>query len=78
MELNEGAQIDTGQVDDRRGSGGLGGMIPIGGGRGGIAGIIVTVILVLAGGGYGASRVVGGEGTTGTSRGSARPPTRTG
>lgn len=66
MELNEGAQIDTGQVDDRRGSGGLGGMIPIGGGRGGIAGIIVTVILALAGGGYGVSRVVGGgEGDNG-------------
>jgi hypothetical protein len=63
MELNEGAQIDTSQVEDRRGSsgGGLGGMIPIGGGRGGIVGLIVTVILALAGGGYGVSRVVGGD-----------------
>jgi hypothetical protein len=64
MELDEGAQIDTSQIEDRRGSsgGGLGGMIPIGGGgRGGIVGLIITVILALAGGGYGVSRVVGGD-----------------
>jgi hypothetical protein len=65
MELNERAQIDTGQVEDRRGSGGLRGMIPIGGGRGGIVGLIVTVVLALAGGGYGVSRVVGGDGDHG-------------
>jgi hypothetical protein len=49
MSLNENAQIDTGQVEDRRGAsgGGLGGMIPIGGG--GRGGIIATVILLLAG-----------------------------
>jgi predicted metalloprotease len=68
MELNENAQIDTGQVEDRRGSsgGGLGGMIPIGGGgRGGIIGIIATVILLLAGGGFGASQILGGSGDSG-------------
>jgi predicted metalloprotease len=64
MELNEGAQIDTGQIEDRRGSagGGLGGMLPIGGGRGGIVGLVITVILALAGGGYGASQLIGGDG----------------
>ena len=61
MELNENAQIDTGQVEDRRsGGGGLGGMIPGGGGRGGIIGVIATLILLLAGGGYGASQILGG------------------
>ena len=63
MELNENAQIDTGQVEDRRGGGGgLGGMIPGGGGRGGIIGVIATLILLLAGGGYGASQILGGGG----------------
>lgn len=56
MELNENAEIDTSQVDDRRGSGGGGGLgipIPIGGGRGGIVGIIVAVLVALVGGGVG-------------------------
>ncbi|MEU2614087.1 neutral zinc metallopeptidase [Micromonospora sp. NPDC007271] len=56
MELNEKAEIDTSQVDDRRGSGGGGGMgipIPIGGGRGGIVGIIIAVLVALVGGGFG-------------------------
>jgi uncharacterized protein len=68
MSLNENAQIDTNQVEDRRGSsgGGLGGMIPIGGGgRGGVIGLIATVILLLAGGGFGASQILGGSDNNG-------------
>src|SRR5690242_5852843 len=63
MELNQDAQIDTGQVEDQRGGGGgIGGMLPIGGGggRGGLIGLIVTVLLVLVGGGVGASQLLGG------------------
>jgi predicted metalloprotease len=62
MELNENAQVDTGQVEDQRGStgGGTGGL-PIGiGGRGGIIGIIVTLVALLAGGGYAGSQLLGG------------------
>ncbi|TML31128.1 MAG: hypothetical protein E6G35_05075 [Actinobacteria bacterium] len=67
MELNQDAQVDTGQIEDQRGSGGGGGIggIPIplgGGGRGGLIGLIVTVLLVLLGGGFGASQLLGGGG----------------
>lgn len=65
MELNENAQVDTSQVDDRRGSGGGGGMgipIPTGGGRGGIVGIIIAVLVALVGGGFGLSQLGGGGG----------------
>ncbi|MFB9239072.1 neutral zinc metallopeptidase [Plantactinospora siamensis] len=71
MELNENADIDTSQVEDRRGSGGGGGgggmgiPIPIpggGGGRGGLIGIIVAVVLALVGGGFGVSQLGGGGG----------------
>ena len=67
MELNQDAQVDTGQIEDQRGSGGGGGIggIPIplgGGGRGGLIGLIVTVLLVLLGGGFGASQLIGGGG----------------
>jgi predicted metalloprotease len=42
-------------------------MIPIGGGgRGGIIGLIATVILVLAGGGFGASQILGGSDSGGS------------
>jgi uncharacterized protein len=66
MSLNENAQIDTGQVEDQRGSGGGGGTggggigIPLPSGRGGIIGTIITVILLLAGGGYAGSQFLGG------------------
>ncbi|TDB75438.1 neutral zinc metallopeptidase [Micromonospora sp. KC723] len=65
MELNENARIDTSQVDDRRGSGGGAGMglpIPIGGGRGGIVGIVIAVLVALVGGGFGLNAAMdGGE-----------------
>jgi uncharacterized protein len=70
MSLNENAQIDTGQVEDQRGSGGGGGIgggrigIPLPSGRGGIIGTIITVILLLAGGGYAGSQYLGGGGQT--------------
>lgn len=63
MELNENARVDTSQVDDRRGSGGGGGMgipIPTGGGRGGIVGIIIAVLVALVGGGFGLNAATNG------------------
>jgi uncharacterized protein len=65
MELNENADIDTSQVDDQRGSGGGGGFgglpIPIGGG--GLVGIIITVVLALAGGYFGLNQLGGDSGS---------------
>ena len=65
MELNENARIDTSQVEDRRGGGGGGGglgiPIPIGGGRGGIVGIVIAVLVALVGGGFGLNAMTGGE-----------------
>jgi predicted metalloprotease len=63
MSLNRDAQADTSQVEDTRGSsgGGLGGLpIPIGGGRGGVIGLIATVIVLLLGGGFAGSQLLGG------------------
>ncbi|MFY1703185.1 neutral zinc metallopeptidase [Micromonospora sp. WMMA1923] len=69
MELNENARIDTSQVDDRRGSGGGGGIsgipIPISGGRGGIIGIVVAVVVALVGGGFGLNSAFSGGGEAG-------------
>jgi predicted metalloprotease len=62
MELNENARIDTSQISDRRGSGGGGGLggLPIPGGGGGLAGIIVTLLALLVGGGFGLNAMTGG------------------
>jgi uncharacterized protein len=72
MELNENAEIDTSQVDDQRGSGGGGGFgglpIPIGGG--GLVGIIITLVLAVAGGYFGINQM-GGSSDTGSSSSSA-------
>lgn len=59
VELNENARVDTSQVEDRRGSrGGLGGggrgmPIPLPSGKGGWVGLIVALLVVVAGGGLG-------------------------
>ncbi|WP_238011283.1 neutral zinc metallopeptidase [Dactylosporangium sp. AC04546] len=72
MEFNDDADLDTSQVDDRRGSGGggfgggggggLGGIpIPIGGGRSGlIITLVILAIVVCGGGGLFGSGLLGG------------------
>jgi predicted metalloprotease len=68
MELNERAQVDTSQIEDRRGGGGGGGSrgggipIPIPTGRGGIVGIIVAILVALVGGGLGLNAATDGAG----------------
>lgn len=71
MELNENARIDTSQVQDRRGGGGIGGIpIPIGGGgRGGLVGLIIAVLVTLVGGGFGLNAMTGGGGESGDNTG---------
>ncbi len=68
MELNENADIDTSQVEDRRGSGGGGGGgiggLPIGGG--GLVGVIITIVVALVGGYFGINSLGGGSDTGAT------------
>jgi predicted metalloprotease len=69
MEINENAQVDPSQIDDRRGAsgggggfGGLGG-IPIPTSKGGLIVTAVIVLLTLAGGGFaGFNALDGGNG----------------
>ncbi|SCG58294.1 neutral zinc metallopeptidase [Micromonospora zamorensis] len=65
MELNERAELDTSQVNDRgRGGGGGGGLgipLPGGGGRGGLIGIVVAVLVALLGGGFGLNAMTNGD-----------------
>jgi predicted metalloprotease len=68
VEINERADIDTSQIEDRRsGGGGLRGggagiPIPIPSGKGGWIGLVVTVLLLLLGGGFGVNQITGGGG----------------
>jgi len=69
VDLNKDAQIDTSQIEDRRGHGGGGGLsgvpIPQPGGRGGWIVTIIALILVLAGGGIFGSNLLGDDGGSG-------------
>src|SRR5689334_13838652 len=71
MELNENAELGSGQVEDMRGStGGGGGFGGFGGGGGGglpipiggKLGLIITVLVVLGGLTFGGTRLFGGGG----------------
>jgi uncharacterized protein len=65
MSLNPNAQIDTSQVEDQRGaSGGFGGAGLPTSGRGGVISLVVALLVVLLGGGYAGSQLLGPGGTT--------------
>lgn len=62
MRFNEGAELDTSQVEDLRsgGGGGLGGRVALGGGGIGIVGVIIYILISLLGGGGGGGSVPSG------------------
>lgn len=66
MELNENAELDSSQVEDRTSSPGRGGgmSFPMPTGRGGLVGLIVTVVFALVGGGFGLNAITGEESGT--------------
>ena len=67
MRFNEGASLDTSQVEDlRSGGGGLGGRVALGGGGLGIVGFILYLLLSQLGGGGGLSVPSGGLGGVGS------------
>lgn len=51
MRFDEGSDLDTSQVDDRRSGGGLGGRIAVGGGGVGLVGLLLYFLLSQLGGG---------------------------
>jgi uncharacterized protein len=83
VRFNEGAGLDTSQVDDERGSGGRfsgipGGGLAVGGG-GGIIGLVITVVLLLMNsGGGGGSSAGSGSFTNGQTATSLAAECRTG
>jgi len=61
MRFNDGAGLDTSDIQDRRGGGGGGGALALGGGGVGVVGLIVFVLFQL----------LGGSGSSGTNTSSA-------
>jgi predicted metalloprotease len=66
MRYREGGRLDTSGISDRRGRGGGGRGLAVGGGGLGLVGLLIVVVLQLAGGGDGGTgAVLGGLGALG-------------